>query len=280
MSDTPEYTAVPSATDGTIQKRPRLGIRAVLGVSAKIFGGNFSLFTLLALLAMSPSIILEALRALNVVQGVAAYSGPNGVAVGVFILEMLLWYFAFAVLAHRTFMDIKGHKSQLGADLGQAVERLLPLVGLGIIYSVIVVLPVLVPLLLPGLAILSLIFVVPCIYAALVFFVVIPVAVIEKAPVNKCFGRSAALTKGSRWRILVLVMIILLFIGMLQFLNGFLFKYVFMDVDALFWSAIMVLTCLRALLTAYIAVLVTVTYHDLRRAKGDLDTHQPAMLYA
>ncbi len=260
------------------QKPQKIGIGEILGRSTKMLGRNFILFTLLALLAISPSIIQEAFGIFEIVKGAATEADLVSISPGIFILELFLGYFLVAVLAYRTFMELKGQKLSWGAGFGQALERFLPLVCLGIAFGAIVLLPFLAIIMFPGLAIAALIVVIPCIYALVVFFVIVPVAMIENTPGQKIFGRSAMLTKGSRWRIFVLILIIPLLTGILRPLYKFLFAYVFVEVNAIFWSAIVVITCLQAVVTAYSAVLIAVTYHDLRRVKGDLDVNQPSMM--
>jgi hypothetical protein len=97
-------------------------------------------------------------------------------------------------------------------------------------------------------------------------------------------GRSRALTKGHRWKLLGLMLLVILpalifgaIVGALMFAvtGGFLamaaaFSTTLGQIVNLIWNAIW---------TAFFAIVIVVTYHDLRVAKEGVDTEQIAAVF-
>ena len=137
---------------------------------------------------------------------------------------------------------------------------------------------------LAGLA--SVLLVVPGVIVYLMWFVATPVCVVEQLGPFASMGRSRELTKGHRWKLLGLSLLILLpalivsaivgaivlstmgtggFLAMSTAMTGTLGKVVNMA-----WSAVW---------TAFFAIVIVVTYHDLRVAKEGVDTDQIAAVF-
>ncbi len=101
------------------------------------------------------------------------------------------------------------------------------------------------------------------------WFVAIPVCVVERLGPISSLGRSRRLTKGHRWKILGLLLLLYL-IGIITsiFLGGTftaLGGTPLAMIGALIWSAIW---------GTFASVVIVVTYHDLRVAKEGIDTEQ------
>jgi hypothetical protein len=110
--------------------------------------------------------------------------------------------------------------------------------------------------------------------------VAMPVCVVEQLGPFGSLGRSRQLTKGHRWKIVGLQMVVIipaLIIGglvgaIIVGTGGFLamasaLSSTLGQVVNLIWSAIW---------TAFYAIVIVVTYHDLRVAKEGVDTEQIA----
>jgi len=212
---------------------------------------------LFALLLMAPAFIFDVRWVLALLQGETASEFMSALFVMV-IVDSLLRYFLIAILAHGTYAQLRAQPASLGSILDQALERILPLLFIGLAFGVMV-----------GLASLALL--IPGIYVAAVFFVVMPVAVVEKINIQEAFARSAELTKGFRWRLAGLVLLIVLLAILWRAVSSLAFDVLLIDIDAVFWSAMAGGYVLQAIVTAYFAVFVTVAYHELRQAKGELD---------
>lgn len=111
----------------------------------------------------------------------------------------LLWFLAYfalkALLIRGAVDEIDGEHVPLGTLAGIAARVLLPLFGLSILYYLAVSI---------GLVFLA----VPGILLATIWAVAGPALVVERRGVFASFGRSAALTRGARWRVLGLVVVV------------------------------------------------------------------------
>ena len=132
----------------------------------------------------------------------------------------------------------------------------------------------------------ALLFLVPGMILYLTWFVATPVCVVEQLGVFRSMGRSAELTRGHCWRIFGLLLVILIpatIIGAIvsavasailgasgiAALSATLGTTLGHIVD-LIWSAIW---------SAFFAIVIVVTYHDLRVAKEGVDTEQIAAVF-
>lgn len=111
-----------------------------------------------------------------------------------------------------------------------------------------------------------LLFVVPGVIIGCMLYVAIPACVIEKLGVTASMSRSVALTKGYRWQIFGLFLLVVV----ISALGAFVFTLIggaglVGQLLAFGWQVVS---------TAFGAVLSAVIYHDLRMAKEgiDLDT--------
>jgi uncharacterized membrane protein len=125
--------------------------------------------------------------------------------------------------------------------------------------------------LLTGLA--AILLVIPAFFVVTILFVAMPVCIVERLGPVKSLGRSAELTKGNRWKIFglwLLVTVVTLIgtalIGAISYVTGLAVGLVL----KLVWGA---------LAGAFNAIMVVVTYHDLRVAKEGVDTDRIASVF-
>ncbi len=110
-----------------------------------------------------------------------------------------------STIIYATVQDLRGVRPPIGDCVAHAWDRLLPVIGVTIL-----------SILLFGIGFLALI--VPGIILSCIFGMAIPAAVVEPSGVMDCFRTSAALTKGNRWRVLgvfVLIFVIELVISLI-----------------------------------------------------------------
>lgn len=100
-----------------------------------------------------------------------------------------------AALTRATVMHLSGEKPGFAQCLTVGVTMILPMIAIGFISTI-------------GVALAMLLLIVPGIMLSLAWSVIVPVYVQERVGLLETFGRSLELTRGARWRIL-LVMIIL-----------------------------------------------------------------------
>lgn len=102
-----------------------------------------------------------------------------------------------AAVTYLVVEEMGGRHAPIGKSIGVGLSRLLPALAVGLLAGICIVLGMF-ALIVPGLILLTM------------FYVAVPASVIERPGITGALGRSAELTKGHRWQILGLF--ILLFI--------------------------------------------------------------------
>jgi hypothetical protein len=220
----------------------RIGV--VLSKTFDLLSRHFGKFTLLTLVPMIPLLAL-ALVALG--RPPSAPFSALGVIAG--LLTVVLSIVAQAMTLYGAFQAMRRQSFTIGQSLQVGFGRAVPVIGVALLVG-----------LATGLA--SLLLLVPGLILMCMFYVAVPVCVIERPGVIASASRSAALTKGYRWSIfglLLLVWVIAAVVGfVLTRLGGGI-------VGALLHFAWQIVSI------AFGAVLVAVVYHDLRVAKEGID---------
>jgi hypothetical protein len=103
-------------------------------------------------------------------------------------LLALAWALCTAAMSFGTYESLRGHR----ATLDECLQRGLPLAIPALLIGVLMVLGWLLGLML---------LIIPGIFIAVIWYVVIPVAVVERPGIFAAFSRSVELTRGNRWRI-------------------------------------------------------------------------------
>jgi hypothetical protein len=145
-------------------------------------------------------------------QAEAAATDPTDIAfwstLAAFVLVTILTtYLLQAAVVRSTILDLSGRPADFGGSLAIAIMLLLPIVGLAIVSSLAI-----------GLGFVLL--VVPGVILYLMWSVAVPVLVEERRGVFGSLSRSAELTKGSKGRILGLVLIYICFSSALSRVTG------------------------------------------------------------
>ncbi|MBX3479114.1 MAG: hypothetical protein KF842_01850 [Caulobacter sp.] len=99
-----------------------------------------------------------------------------------------------AAIIHGAVLDMNGRKARFADCLATGIRNFLPVLAISILSGL-------------GVGLGTLMLVIPGIFLAIVWVVVVPVRVVENAGVFESFGRSMRLTEGSRWSILLLFVI-------------------------------------------------------------------------
>ena len=174
-----------------------------------------------------------------------------------------------ATLIYGTVQDLRGARAGVGACLAQGFSVIVPVMGISIIVGFATIVGLL-------------LVVIPGVIIFLMFWIVVPVAVIERPGLGKSLSRSRELTKGSRWRIISIVLIIIVlgaltggiggyFVGLVQGPAGGAVQGV---------AGVAVVNFLvSALLTGFGAVVTAVGYNALRLSKEGVDIDQIAAVF-
>jgi hypothetical protein len=209
------------------------------------------------------------------------------------VILLVVAYILFSVLGqamivHAAFQDMRRQRASLGASVKVGLRRFLPLFGITIVLTMLIVLSF---ALFIGLARLGMPFLsvvmpipiflllapIPIVAAVTVCFVTTPACVVEKRGPLGSVRRSAQLTKGHRLRIFGLELLLVgllvvtgIFISSLGWVLSTLPVPLAAAINGLLWNTVWV---------AYCAVTIAVAYHDLRVAKEGVDIEQIASVF-
>jgi hypothetical protein len=182
---------------------------------------------------------------------------PTGAAISIYVASIL---FGHSIMCFVAFQRMRGRPTSLSGGLTVGLHRSLPPVGITLFILVILGI-------LQSLSGSYLAAAIAGVILLPIWLIALPVCVIEGLGPLRSFGRSRALTKGHRWKMLVLLTMVA-GAGLLTTMR-FLVRAILSfgppeivgpiaRIDTLTWTA---------LWTAFFAVLLAVSYHELRAAK-------------
>jgi hypothetical protein len=234
----------------------RFEVGDVLSRSVSTWTKNFVPFMLLSVLIHAPVIVWMFLTLAGDASPDSPYMKYSGV------LNSILTYILTGALVYAVVMQLQGKSASLSQCVSVGLSRVLPVLGVAILVGICV-----------GVGILLL--VVPGIILMLMWFVAIPVAVVERPGVVASMKRSADLTKGSKGAIFLLLLVLLAIgMGISFLLAGALLK-----TDGLKTYLILTLA-LEVLITApFMAALTGVSYLTLRRVKEGISADDLAKVF-
>jgi hypothetical protein len=241
----------------------------VLSRAWSVFSGNFLTFMLVTGIASLPPLLIPKPALVT-----PANPFPNvGLSLFALFLTIVLSTLSQAIVLYGAFQDMRGRPVSLADCLRVGLNRFFPIIGLAITV---------------GLAVLfaSMLLVIPGLILYMMWYVATPVCVVEQLGPFRSLGRSRVLTKGHRWKLFGLTLLILLpavivggiLVGVTSVLLGTggivglptALATPFGQIINLIWSAAW---------GAFLAVVIVVTYHDLRVAKEGVDTEQIAAVF-
>lgn len=175
-----------------------------------VFGlRHFPAFFLLCLLANLPTVLYGLLRPESF--QAAMMEGAGWETDLVTAAEVMLLGLVTAVMVHTRLRDQQGESWTVLPAIGDTVEYLPTILGVSFCIAVgVTLLSVLTEVLATITPILALIPVLIMIVLTLIFTVVMPCAALDNGGVADCFGQSAALSQGSRLRIIAVYILFLI----------------------------------------------------------------------
>lgn len=180
---------------------------------------------------------------------------------GIRILGVVLGPLATGAITYGVFQQLRGQRASFGQCLAIGFRRMFPVLLVALCVGLAVALGF-IALIVPGLILMTM------------YWVAIPVAVVERVGVNGSTTRSGFLTKGSRWKILGLALLL----GLVQVGVGATVGFV-----AGMTQSMLVLTAAVIVIsvvgTAWQASAQAVSYYVLRSMKEMIDVDQIASVF-
>lgn len=246
------------ATGGSFQ------IGAVISSSFRVLFRNLFSFLIAGVILSIP------LGAVLILAGIAEDPNTNLVlTVAAVIVGVLTYLLIIAALTYGTYQDLSGRKAGFGEIVGRALASLPLAIGVALLLWIILTIGF-VALLVPG------------IFLMCMFYVALPLVVVERPGVMDSMRRSAELTKGNRWKIFVLLIVAYVVSMLLEFLVGFV-----IGVGGAIVGGAGLGNIVAALATiiaqvfslTWGSVLVAMAYFELRRVKEGVGLEQLAAVF-
>jgi len=229
-----------------------LRIGRVLSRSFEIMFRHFLLFCLLTGIPALPYVLM---------QPRSSSATPDASGVVLILAALLFGVVAQAMVLYGTFQDMRGKPFGFAESLKKGLARFFPIIGLAVCEAVAVMFS-------------GILLIFPAFIVMTMFYVAVPACVVEKAGPIDSLKRSAELTKGHRWKVFGLALLIGLVGIVVSVVLGGVFGLVgsplVLSVVSLLWQAIF---------GAFSAIAVAVLYHDLRASREGIDADKMAAVF-
>lgn len=274
MHPAPAGQPAPSSMSQAIpSSQNAFGIGRAIGRTFSTWWRNAFTFSILTVGASVPIVLLMALGGVPIA-GLnapanpfeAAAAQPPQVSAGFWLaygVTMLLFLVEVGAITHGVINHLAGKKVSLGAMVAAGMRRALPLLLVGLLCYVLVVLG-------------TVLLVIPGIWVACALAVAIPAVVVERPGVFGAIKRSFAITKGKRFAVFVVYLV--LFAVMIAVVSvGTVLPMMTASFSPLLGFVLGQLV--NAVFGTLLWVAPSVVYHDLRVAKEGVATAQLAAVF-
>ncbi len=166
-----------------------------------VIGRNAPLFLGLSLIIVGvPQLLIGLLVTPQSSDPLMVLSNPGAIFTSLigYIVFLFLSIVLQASLIVASANDLAGRPVNFGECINRSVAKLFPLLGLGIVVAI-------------GVTIGLLFLFVPGIILYLMWMVAVPAMMVENLGISESLSRSSALTKGSRWKLVGLIVIFFIF---------------------------------------------------------------------
>jgi hypothetical protein len=253
-------------------QKPPLGVGAIISNSFSILFGNFGKVFLLGFIgAFAGFIVNAALLGFGFATGAAdPLADPDTIWIKIIlstIINMVVYGLVTALLIQLAYDAKLGRSNSFSTYFKTALPAIFPIVILSFVVAI-----------LSGIGFLALLIGALWVYA--VFYVMAPVAVIERGGFGS-LGRSAALTKEYRWPIVGLFILVALLSGIIQYIGSFVTASLGLITGGTIGQFIagLGLSMVAGLAYALGGIAIALVYARLREIKEGVDVDQIAAVF-
>ncbi len=249
-----DLTTLAAAPEG-----PRFSIGTAFSLTFGVLRRNLGPMALIAL-------IFTAVE--SVIDYVLSGDPTGGEGTGSSILNMITYAFITAPITYATFQDLRGHRVGSSEMFSRGFKKVGRVMGASFVFGLVLIVPVAIGFFLGASIGVSVYILGPAaliyiLYIIVIWFVLIPVQVMEETSFGAGFSRALELGRGRRWSLLGLMLVYgLLIIAVIAVVVG---------VGALFGDAPMLVMLLTIPVFAFSsvlgAILPSVVYYLLRSEK-------------
>jgi hypothetical protein len=255
------------AQDSVAPGSAQFSIGRVMGGSLAVLGRNFVPFIVLSIICAIPNIVVTALNPAvqHLFSGrldataMEPFSGDRLLLTAIgWLVSILCYALNQSALVYGTVQDLQGRNVGLGAIVARGFASLLPVIGVAILMTL-------------GLMVGFLLVIVPGFILLVMWWVTVPVIVVEHTDITDAFGRSRALTAGRRWAIFGLfvlyVVIQQIVTWIVAALAGGIVGATSANMVGAFGAGVIAAMVLGIVFAAWFAVMTAVGYYYLRADK-------------
>jgi hypothetical protein len=254
-----------------------LDVGDVLSTSARVIGQRFVPLAIIVVICMSPAMVLQLGLMLMPAAGTEKLATEQtgvlasvlGVGAAVGVLQFVLTYVSQGAVMYLTVEQLAGRGTLLADSVRHAFSRVLWIIVTALVAGLLVLLG-------------TMACVVPGIILGCMFYVAVPVTIVEKIGPLRSLNRSSELTSGYRWRVFLLLVIVAVLGGVMTLSAGLVSELLVVAVPGtagqianlpLEWAA-------TVLQTIVAATVVAVTYARLRAVREGIDAVTLAQVFA
>ncbi len=247
------------------------GVGRVLSTGFSVLFSNFVPFVVLAVIITLPTYLAGIGVRYSIADTVRDVDLPSAMDVWNVVLaplDLFLTSLVAAALSYGTYQYLNGRRTTLGECLRRGLPLIVLVIGVTVVYYVAMGI---------GMAL----FVIPGLVIMTIYFVSIPVAVVERPGVFASLTRSAELTHGYRWKVFATILVTLaIMMAVAIVLQGVLVTVatgsLFSPASEIAFGASFII---EAALSAFWAVIVAVMYFQLRTVKEGIDVAEIARVF-
>jgi hypothetical protein len=250
-----------AAEPGTVQ----FSIGRVIGDSFGVYARNFVSFSILALLIGLVDLLFNLFFVASLTSGAAqdpSQMDPTQINWMPMILGGLISIIVGTII-YGTFQDLRGQKASIGDCIARGLSSIVPVIVGSILLSLAV-------------SIGFMLVIVPGLILLVMWWVYVPAIVVEGKGIIGAFGRSRELTRGRRWHILGILVLVGIVMIAISWVIG---NVMLADPTGGLSAGSIVLYLFSSLVTAYSAVLAAVGYYYLRAEKEGIDVNEIARIF-
>jgi MFS family permease len=234
----------------------------VLNRTASVLSRNFLIFFVITAVAHLPTLLLfNASTTITATSSGGEILRSSILIVLGLVLTIVLSTLSQAIVLYGAFQDMRGRQVNLTESLQVGLRRFFPIVGLAISMT-----------LLGALA--AILLLIPALILFTMWFVATPACVVERLGPSSSMRRSSQLTKGHRWKIFGLMLLLIIASAVAG-------PTITVSLTAIGGTPLALIgdVLWNGVWGAFYAISVVVTYHDLRVAKEGIDIDQIAAVF-
>jgi hypothetical protein len=236
----------------------RLG--SIISRSGAVLSRHFLTFFIVAVIAYSPTLLIAGLQTTEPTEPSEALSQALRVLLGG-VLLIVLSQLGNAIILHAAFQDMRRRPVRLVESLIVGLSRFVPVIGIAFVQGFLILVGMIL-LIVPGLMLYTM------------WFVGLPACVVERLGPWTSLRRSRELTKGFRWNVFLLALLIFVVtVGSSKVIESVLIPLAGPIVGLtgqLIWTGVT---------AAFTGIVFAVTYYDLRVIKERVDIDQIAAVF-